>query len=300
MEFKKYLDKKVSSLKGKNILITGANSGLGYSLSLQASYKGANVFMACRNKQRAQYAIEKIKKEVPNAKLTFLEYDQASFKSIKKFVNKLSSLKINIDFMVLNAGIYRPKKNKKTEDGFPLTCGTNYLGEFYLVKLLDKLIMKERIKKIVFVSSFTRIFPSNKKYMRYLENDSNKLSRAYFASKKMIYHLAGNVKAKYPKLEVSIMHPGIAVTRIVDDQLGVLPNWVAKFGNFVLKIFANTSDKSSLIFLKDFETKNEMSINYCFPRGLFHIMGYPKIKKIKTKKIKNNLQETVSNKLIFS
>lgn len=298
MEFKNYLDAKVSSLKGKNILVTGANSGLGYSLSLQASYKGANVFMACRSKLRAEFAIDKIKKEIPNANLKFFEYDQANFKSIKKFVNKLNSLNIKIDFLVLNAGIYRPNKNKKTHDGFPLTCGTNYLGEFYLVKLLDKLIKKQRIKKIVFVTSFTRIFASNKKYMRYLENDKGKLSRAYFASKKMIYHLAGNVKTKYKELEVSIMHPGIAVTRIVDDQLGVLPNWLAKFGNFVLKIFANTSDKSSLIFLKDFETKNVSSINYCFPRGLFHIKGYPKIKKIKTQKIKNDLQETVSNKLI--
>ena len=136
--------------------------------------------------------------------------------------------------------------------------------------------------------------------MRYLENDKGELSRAYFASKKMIYHLAGNVKRNHKELEVSVMHPGIAVTRIVDDQLGSLPNWLAKFGNFILKIFANTSDKSSLIFLKDFEEKNLSSINYCFPRGLFHIMGYPKIKKIKTAKIKNDLQETVSNKIVNS
>ena len=102
MEFKKYLDEKVSSLKGKNILITGANSGLGFSLSLQTAYKGANVFMACRNEQRAKVAIDNIKKEIPEANLKFLEYDQASFESIRKFVSVLFSLDITVDFLVLN------------------------------------------------------------------------------------------------------------------------------------------------------------------------------------------------------
>ena len=42
------------SLQNKTILITGSNSGVGYKTAEICVYKGANVIMACRNKQKSK------------------------------------------------------------------------------------------------------------------------------------------------------------------------------------------------------------------------------------------------------
>jgi NAD(P)-dependent dehydrogenase (short-subunit alcohol dehydrogenase family) len=57
---------------------------LGYTTSLEFAQKGAHVFLACRSAERAQAAIEKIQKEVPDAKVEFLELDLGDLKQVKK------------------------------------------------------------------------------------------------------------------------------------------------------------------------------------------------------------------------
>ena len=295
MNYQNYLDNKVRSLKGMRILITGANSGLGFSFAKQASYKGANVVMACRSEERANKAINSIKEEVPNANLSFIKYDQSSFESIRNFVSEIKNEKF--DVIALNAGIFKPGRDLKTADGFPLTTGTNYMGMFYLLKLLDKKIENKDIKKIIIVSSFGRWFaPRN--YLSYLVDDKNKLWKSYFASKRMNFEIAGNLKCKHQNLEVSIVHPGIAVTRIVDNELGRFPKFITKLGEVVMKSFSNTSDKSALCFLKDLTEPETKDINYVYPRRLIHTAGYPSKKILKGNKIKSDLLEVTSNSLI--
>ena len=72
----------IPNLHGKLILITGANSGLGYECSLALAEKGAMVIMTCRDLVRAHRSLEAIKHAVPDAKLELMELDLArSFKS---------------------------------------------------------------------------------------------------------------------------------------------------------------------------------------------------------------------------
>ena len=44
------------SLNGKTVLVTGANSGVGFKTAEIAVSLGANVILACRNTERAQEA----------------------------------------------------------------------------------------------------------------------------------------------------------------------------------------------------------------------------------------------------
>ena len=86
--YTKYLD-KLESLEDKVVIVTGANSGLGYQTSLALAYKNARVIMACRNLEKAENAKNKILKLVPNAKIDICKYDQGSFESIEKLTYKL-------------------------------------------------------------------------------------------------------------------------------------------------------------------------------------------------------------------
>ena len=296
MNYQKYLDNKLKSLKGTRILITGANSGIGFSFAKQASYKGADIVMACRSEERANKAINKIKEDVPNANLSFIKYDQSSFESIRKFVSTIEDEKF--DVVALNAGIFKPGYDLKTAEGFPLTTGTNFIGMYYLLKLLDKKFVSKQIKKVIIVSSFGRWF-APRDYISYLKDDKNKLWKSYFSSKRMNFEIAGNLKCMYPDLEVSVVHPGIAVTRMVGNELSRFPKFITKFGEVVMKLFSNTSDKSSLCFLKDLNEEKVEGINYVYPRGIIHVMGYPTSKVLKPDKIKSDLLEVTSNSLFI-
>ena len=52
--------RKNISLKGKTILITGANTGIGYEASLDFVERGAKIIMACRDLNKAEEAKSKV------------------------------------------------------------------------------------------------------------------------------------------------------------------------------------------------------------------------------------------------
>ena len=130
----KWLAKNTStSLEGKTILITGANSGIGYKTAETCIYLGANVIMACRNTERANEAKNKLLSEYPKANISIMELDLASFSSIDSFTKKIVDEQTNIDVFVNNAGIFH-QPHKTTKEGFELVIGVNYLGTYYLTK----------------------------------------------------------------------------------------------------------------------------------------------------------------------
>ena len=65
----------VPDLSGKLVVITGANSGLGFGLARRLSAAGADVVMAIRNRAKGEAAIEEIRATVPDAKLTIKALD---------------------------------------------------------------------------------------------------------------------------------------------------------------------------------------------------------------------------------
>lgn len=50
-------------LRGKHFVVTGAITGLGYTTSRELAKMGAKVTLACRNEERGQEALEKLRKE---------------------------------------------------------------------------------------------------------------------------------------------------------------------------------------------------------------------------------------------
>lgn len=50
-------------LRGKHIVITGANTGLGYATARELAKMGGKVTLACRSAERGQKAVERIRRE---------------------------------------------------------------------------------------------------------------------------------------------------------------------------------------------------------------------------------------------
>lgn len=60
----KFSTEDIPDLTGKVVIVTGANSGLGYATTVALASHGAHVFLACRSKDKALEAIERAKVEI--------------------------------------------------------------------------------------------------------------------------------------------------------------------------------------------------------------------------------------------
>lgn len=277
MKIKEWINKNLNEdLSSKIILITGANSGIGFEASKILASKGATIILACRNEQRALKAKELILKEYPSSKIDIILYDQSSFSKIDKFEDELRQKYDHIDALVLNAGIYHPSSNQKTEDGLPLTIGVNYFGCFYLV---DKLLtyLEKSHSKIIFVTSLTHRLSKYKDYS-FLTDDDKHVSKTYGLSKlaivKLFLYLSNN-----ENIEVLMMHPGVSSTNIFSSTNNNFPKWFQKIAHIFLPLFTHSPLKASL-GITLLASKDGFNKTYLGPRGLFGIFGYPKKKKI--------------------
>ena len=77
------------SLNGKTVLVTGANSGVGFKTAEIAVSLGADVILACRNMERAQEARLNLLCDYPEASISVMELDLASLASIEVFCEEL-------------------------------------------------------------------------------------------------------------------------------------------------------------------------------------------------------------------
>jgi NAD(P)-dependent dehydrogenase (short-subunit alcohol dehydrogenase family) len=274
MKYAKYLG-NFPSLKGKYYIVTGANSGLGFDTSLHLAYKGADVILACRNLKKANEAKDKILQQVPNARLHIEQYDQASFKSIDEFAFRISKNYQKIDGLVCNAGVYFPKQDYKTSDGFELTFGTNYLGTYRLL-----FSMKEKLhhdfSRVVIVTSLTATLSTKKIDIdEYQKLNRNKI---YGYSKYCLNRLFAELINKQNNITFNLVHPGIASTNIISSDQTGLPHWFQVLGHKFLTLFTHSSSKASLILLEGL--LSDQYSKYIVPRGLFGISGYPRIKNV--------------------
>lgn len=277
-----------ASLEGKTVLITGANSGIGFKETELMLYMGARVIMACRNLQKAEKARETLLQEYPKASITLMHLDMADFGSIDRFAGAFIQEKVDVDFFVNNAGVfYQPKQ--KTKNGLELVIGTNYMGVYYLT---EKLIpyLQSLPHEVGYVNTVSIIHKVAKiKYSDFYYEKKYKNFGAYARSKLCLarysYALANRLQGS--NLRVWMIHPGITMTPLGLNAFG---GKVRGAANFARGLF-NTPEKSALAlaYLVDGQTKTGSLIG---PRALFGGWGYPKKNRI-LRKVKVGANELI-------
>lgn len=203
--------------EGRIIMITGANTGLGYETALSLAKKGATVIMACRSRSKAEVAKHKIKKAVPAANLEIMEVDLSSLKSVQKMAKEYQAQYDRLDVLVNNAGVMMPPYTK-TEDGLELQLEANYLGHFLLTGLLLPTILKTPQSRVVSLSSIAHKngkinfddLQSEKKYSAQDAYGQSKLACLMFA-----FELQRRLEKAGQNGTISTAaHPGIADTEL--------------------------------------------------------------------------------------
>jgi NAD(P)-dependent dehydrogenase (short-subunit alcohol dehydrogenase family) len=126
----------IPSMAGKRVIITGGNSGIGYHAALKLARKGAQVVLACRDRQRGEDALARLHADSPGTHTELAILDLASLSSIRDFAKKELTQHRPLHILINNAGVMAPPKRLQTADGFELQFGTNVLGHFALTALL--------------------------------------------------------------------------------------------------------------------------------------------------------------------
>jgi len=204
-------------LKGKYILITGANTGIGRETARALAAKGAIVYLGCRDQKRGKEAEEAIRKETGSNEIHFLELDLGSLDSVRKAASTYIEKKIPLHILINNAGVMATPY-RKTTDGFEYQIGINHFGHFLLTTLLLDLIKASAPAKVVVVSSQAHLhgklnfddIHSEKNYSSWGAYGQSKLANILFASEL-------NRRLEGTNVTANSLHPGVIKTELVRD-----------------------------------------------------------------------------------
>ncbi|KAJ8601631.1 hypothetical protein CTAYLR_008909 [Chrysophaeum taylorii] len=131
-----------TNLRGKRIVITGANAGVGKHAALRLAKQGAEVVLACRNPSKAEAVRAEI--EAASGTAAILRVDLLSFESVRAAARALGGSPI--DVLLLNAGTNANVPTLRHPDADCSTVfGVNFLAQWLLLKLLARTTVVRRV-----------------------------------------------------------------------------------------------------------------------------------------------------------
>jgi len=232
----------MDEMKGKTVLITGADGGIGREVTRSLAKKGAALVMACIDVNDARPVCEEIKRQSGNSAIEMMQLDLSSLASIREFARGFSEKYRQLHVLINNAGVYCAKRGE-TRDGFEKTIGINYLGPFLLTHLLLPVFRKTPQARIVNVSS-------NAYFQGRLNLDNLHLRKGYqgfkaYANSKLaivLFTLELADRLKDSGITVNAVHPGHVATNIWNMWPG---KWYQALLFKIIRLFARTPEEAA-------------------------------------------------------
>ena len=120
-------------LEGKNIIVTGAGSGLGFYIAKRCIAEGAKIIITGRNEDKLKIAVADL-----GENCNYIVFDAQNIAGIESFLRKAEQIfhGEKIYGLVSNAGVSLHEGNFRnvTEDGWDVQMNTNLKGNYFLVK----------------------------------------------------------------------------------------------------------------------------------------------------------------------
>jgi NAD(P)-dependent dehydrogenase (short-subunit alcohol dehydrogenase family) len=262
----------IPDLTGKVIIVTGANSGIGFEAIKEFARNGAKTILACRNMEEATKALDRLRREIPDAKAEVIQLDLASLNSIHKFVENFKNDYSRLDILVNNAGIMAVPY-RITKDGFESQVGVNHLGHFALTGLLLDYIVKTEGARVVNVSSnghkmgemdFNNfLYENGGGYSRFGAYGRSKLANLLFA-----YELDRRFKRENIDAIAVAAHPGASNTNLMRE-------WYFQILKVLAYFFTQSATMGALTTIRAAVDPNVKGSDYYGPGGRGERSGYP-------------------------
>lgn len=124
-----------TSMKGKQVLITGSTAGIGKAAATALARLGASVTIHGRDAARCEAVAAEIRQATGNQSIDTLVFDLSSLKAVRAATEGYKAKHPKLDVLARNAGVFLAKR-EVTEDGFEKTWATRFLGHFLLTQIL--------------------------------------------------------------------------------------------------------------------------------------------------------------------
>jgi retinol dehydrogenase 13 len=192
------------------VVITGATSGIGYTVARKFASRGADLLLINRNEQKSKELCETLKNEY-NTNSTYLIADFLRLSNIRSAAQQLAVLDRDIDVLVHNAGVYNTNRII-TEDNLEAVFQTNYLSTFILNYVLREKLKKQQRGRILFVNSEAYRFAAFGLHMDDLSWKEHHYSglQSYGAAKlaQLLSMMKFDEYFKGSTITINAMHPG--------------------------------------------------------------------------------------------
>jgi NAD(P)-dependent dehydrogenase (short-subunit alcohol dehydrogenase family) len=273
----------IPSLAGKRILITGANSGIGYHAALKLVRKGADVLLACRDRQRGEAALSLLDTDFPGARMELVILDLASLASVHSFAEKELAQRRPLDILINNAGVMAPPKRLQTVDGFELQFGTNVLGHFALTALLMPALERAAAAsserpRVVTIASIAHKrgrlnfddLQSTKSYSPMRAYQQSKLADVMFA-----FELDRRLRVAHSRVMSVAAHPGVANTNLFQvGDYSAVEKTIRNLVGHAIGIALNTDAEGALPTLYAATAPDVEDGGYYGPQGFQETRGH--------------------------
>lgn len=270
----KWTEQAMPDQSGRTILVTGANSGLGFVTSLELARKGAHVLMTARDPAKGEDALARIRAAVPNASIELRRLDLADLDQVKSFARQLIDDKVPLDILINNAGVMMPPRTL-TGQGFELQFGVNHLAHFALTGLLLETLAKQPDSRVVTVSSDLH----RRGHIHFDDLDGAKTygriafyAQSKFANVLFALELDRRLRAAGLPLRSLLAHPGYAATNLQTSGPTGLLNLFMRIGN---RFMAQSMEMGALPQLYAATAPQAESGQFIGPDGRNEMKGYP-------------------------
>ncbi|KAH7052606.1 hypothetical protein BKA57DRAFT_490858 [Linnemannia elongata] len=250
----RYSVAQIPDLTGKVAIVTGANTGLGYTTMVALAGRGAHVFLACRSQKRAIAAIETALLEIRSKypllttapKLEFLELDLMDINKTQQAAKEFLRKDLPLHILVCNAGI-QVVPFELSADGIEAIFAVNHIGHFvFTIALLDRLKTSQPSRVVMISSIAHEAFPPRVGIDFDTLNDPTKstdLSR-YGRSKlaNVLFAKALARRVANDNVYVNACHPGF-IPRFLEPQDDTWKEW---FDCIVKNAVTLTAERAAL------------------------------------------------------
>ena len=265
----------IPDLTGKVVLVTGANSGIGFEAAKEFARHGARTILACRNLAKAGAALVQLRAEIPAAAAEIMLLDLANLDSVRRFAAEFKDQNDRLDVLANNAGIMM-NPYTQTMDGFESQFGTNHLGHFALTGLLLELLVTTPNSRVVTVSSgghrMGRMDFENLMFEQGGYSPARAYGRSKLANLLFTYELQHRIEAVGADIKAMAAHPGGSDTNL-GRHLEDRP--LFKLWGPMMSLFTQSAAMGALPTLRAAVDPEVVGGQYFGPGGRLEQRGHP-------------------------
>lgn len=262
---------------GRTVLITGANSGIGFEAARALAQHGAHVVLACRSRPKADEAVERIEATGPSGTVEVLELDLADLGSIADASQTFLDTHERLDALINNAGLMATPR-QRTAQGFEMQFGVNHLGHFALTGHLLPTMIATGAGRVVSISS------QGHRPGRIHFDDLNSERRyspwpAYFQSKLANLLFTRELQRRLAAAGADVIavaaHPGVSSTNLGHEPSGMLSSLMQKGRPLFDRFVSQSAAMGALPTLRAAVDPDVAGGDYFGPDGFGEQRGHP-------------------------